>query len=225
MTKRPGRVPKKQYDPESMMQELMKTVVDAYRDKKEIQATAKELNLLPQKVKKLLITAGEISYQETSKIQNLQQNGYNIKEIAKIMGISSSSIHSYLPYSKIIYKMDEISQNAERVQKYKQRKKAVDALQHTRTPEMLRKAMIVFQEYPFNLGKNESFTYTLMIEANPAGSRNVIYLNKCRTFTRIAWEEIAGYLDKLEYLEMNSNNLNETEQMIQSMFKRFQLIN
>ncbi len=33
-----------------------------------------------------------------------------------------------MPYTKVIYKMSEISQNAERVKKYQERKAAVDIL-------------------------------------------------------------------------------------------------
>lgn len=45
-----------------------------------------------------------------------------------MMGLSYSTLHIYLPYTKVIYKMSEISQNAELVKIYKTRKAAVDTL-------------------------------------------------------------------------------------------------
>ena len=56
MEKRLGRPPKKEYNPETLMQELIDTVAEIYQEKKEIKATALELSLSPNKVKKLLIT-------------------------------------------------------------------------------------------------------------------------------------------------------------------------
>ena len=41
----------------------------------------------------------------------------------KITGLSRASVHSYLPYTKIPYKLDELSANAERIRLYRERKK------------------------------------------------------------------------------------------------------
>lgn len=38
-------------------------------------------------------------------------------EIEKAMDLSRVAINTYLPYTKVIYKMSEISQNAERVKR------------------------------------------------------------------------------------------------------------
>lgn len=54
-----GRPPKKDYDPEVLMRELIDTVSEVYRTTREIKATALELSLPPNKVKKLLITGGD----------------------------------------------------------------------------------------------------------------------------------------------------------------------
>ena len=48
-----GRPPKKDYDPEALMRELIDTAAEIYREKGEIKATALELSLPPGKVKKL----------------------------------------------------------------------------------------------------------------------------------------------------------------------------
>jgi len=123
-----GRPPKKDYDPEALMQELIDTAAEIYREKREIKATALELDLPPGKVKKLLITGNVLSYPETKQIQDLMRQGKTMVEIQHIMDLSYSALHTYLPYSKVIYKMSEISQNAERVKTYKARKSVVDTL-------------------------------------------------------------------------------------------------
>ncbi len=110
---RRGRPPKKDYDPEAMMRELIDTAAEIYREKGEIKATALELSLPPGKVKKLLITGKVLSYPETEQIQELLRQGRTMTEIQYIMGLGYSTLHTYLPYTKVIYKMSEISQNAD----------------------------------------------------------------------------------------------------------------
>ena len=112
MKKRLGRPPKKEYDPEALMQELIDTVAEIYQEKKEIKAMALELSLPPNKVKKLLITGKVLAYPETKQIQELQKRGKTITEIQETMGLSYSALHTDLPYTKVVYKMSEISQNA-----------------------------------------------------------------------------------------------------------------
>lgn len=48
-------------------------------------------------------------------IQELLKRGKTITEIQETMGLSYSTLHTYLPYTKVAYRMSEISQNAERV--------------------------------------------------------------------------------------------------------------
>ena len=123
-----GRPPKKSYNPEKMMQELTDAVTEIYCEKLKIKATALELELAPNKVKKLLITAGVLDYPETEQIQSLLQQGKTMEEVKSSLNLSYSTINTYLPYSKVIYKMFEISQNAERVNRYKNLKQAVETL-------------------------------------------------------------------------------------------------
>ena len=56
---------KPNYDPEEVLKKILSTVCEAYDETNEIKATAAELDLAPLKVKKLLITAGKIRYQQT----------------------------------------------------------------------------------------------------------------------------------------------------------------
>ena len=76
-----GCPPKKDYDPESLMQELIDTVTEVYHNTNEIKATVIEISLPPHKVKKLLITGKVISYSETDQILSLQEQGRTMGEI------------------------------------------------------------------------------------------------------------------------------------------------
>lgn len=143
------------------MQELIDIVIEVYQEKREIKATALELSLPPHKVKKLLITGGVLSYPQTEQIQTLQKQGKTIEEIQNITGLSYSAINTYLPYSKVVYKLSELSQNAERVKRYKFRKTAVEILQADRTVENLWNCIVTFQNYPFYTSSGLPFSYTL----------------------------------------------------------------
>ena len=145
-----GRPPKKDYDAEALMRELIDTAAEIYREKGEIKATALELDLPPGKVKKLLITGNVLSYPETKQIQDLMRQGKTMVEIQRIMGLSYSALHTYLPYTKVIYKMSEISQNAERVKAYKARKAAVD----TSNRQRLRRDISGTASLPFKITRS-----------------------------------------------------------------------
>lgn len=60
----------------------------------------------------------------------------SIPEIIKATGLSKSSVHSYLPYTKMIYNVDELSLYTERCRMYRKRKQAVEQLQMYRGTSM-----------------------------------------------------------------------------------------
>lgn len=154
---------KKSYDPNSLMQDLLNTATEVYLITNRINLTALELSLPPNKVKKPLITAKILIYPETEHIQELRAKGKTMDEIQAITGLSRASINTYLPYSKVIYKMSEISLNAERVQKYRMRKAAVEKLAAEPTEENLWNCIVMFQGYNFHTVSGLPFTYSLKV--------------------------------------------------------------
>lgn len=184
-----GRPPKKSYDPESLMQELINTVVEVYDSTQEIKATALELSLPPNKVKKLLITAKVITYPETEQIQSLQAEHIPMAEIQRIMNLSYSSINTYLPYSKCVYKAAEISQNAERIKRYKARKDAVEELAEDCTAENLWRCIIAFQEYPFHTSSGLPFSYSLKIGRNGEYTKE-LFIDRRENSKSLSWSSI-----------------------------------
>ena len=100
-----------------------------------------------------------------------------------------SALHTYLPYSKVIYKMSEISQNAEWVKTYKARKAAVDILIGAATAGHLWDCIVAFQNYPFHTVSGLPFSYTLK------KGRNVEYTKElfidCRENSKsLAWSSV-----------------------------------
>ena len=184
-----GRPPKKDYDPEVLMQDLLDTVSEVYRTTREIKAIALELDLPPGKVKKLLITGNVLTYPETKQIQDFLRQGKTMTEIQHMMGLSYSALHTYLPYSKAIYKMSEISQNAERVKTYKARKSAVTTLMAAPTQGHLWDCIVVFQNYPFHTVSGLPFSYTLKAGKNGEYTKE-LFIDRRENSKSLAWSSV-----------------------------------
>lgn len=126
---RPKKKPN--YNLDQVMQEFMATVADAfgsYDDREDtnfpgLNAVAAEFGITALKARKLLITAGVYSTALSRQVTELHISGTKVAQIMKITGLSRASIHSYLPYTKIPYKLDELSANAERIRLFRERKK------------------------------------------------------------------------------------------------------
>ena len=121
---------KPNYNPDHVMQEFMAAVADAFgsHDDREdttfpgLNAVATEFGITALKARKLLITAGVYSTALSRQVAELHASGVEISRIMKLIGLSRASVHSYLPYTKIPYKLDELSANAERIRLYRERK-------------------------------------------------------------------------------------------------------
>lgn len=164
---------KRDYDREKITEELLAAVVwvyenlDEYGDHPSLQAIVDELDcgLNPIKVRKLLITAGEVEKRKIYKsvtadeVLSLWKNGKTVDEIMSTLDLSRASVNSYLPYTKIIYKMKESSVGADREKLYRERKKAAAELAEKTTTKNLWNAIVAFQGYPFKTSKGLKFTY------------------------------------------------------------------
>lgn len=126
---RPKKKPN--YNPDQVMQDFMAAVADAfgsYDDREDtvhsgLNAVAAEFGITALKARKILITAGVYSTALSRRVSQLHAAEMRIEQIMAITGLSRASVHSYLPYTKISYKLEELSTNAERIQLYRERKK------------------------------------------------------------------------------------------------------
>lgn len=114
---------KPDYDPKKIIQELIDITKELYDMKLSYRQIAKELDLSVSKVIKLLITGGVYSSDICRKINLLYASGKSILEIQKSLNISRASVQAYLPYKKCVYNAKELSLNAERIRRYRRRKK------------------------------------------------------------------------------------------------------
>lgn len=89
-----------------------------------LREVADQFGITILKVRKILITAGMYSTNLSRQVQSLFESGKKIPEIMELTGLSRASVHSYLPYSKGIYNMQERSVDADRKMLQRSRERA-----------------------------------------------------------------------------------------------------
>jgi len=126
---------KPEYDAGKNLKEQMESAVALYNSKMSLQAIGDELSLNPIKVRKLLITAGVYVSDMAEKVQvtfddfrKTQDHKAAVLSTANALGLSRSSVTSYLPYKKGVYfpgtaPADKISVGAERQRRYRAMKR------------------------------------------------------------------------------------------------------
>ena len=134
------------FDAEEVKADLIDTVCSKYQNGVSVRALAKELEMSPMKVRKILITGGVYSTDLSTEIDELYKDGKKPAEIAALLNTSVANVNSYLPYERIIYNMDEKSVEADRQQRYRDRKKAGSEPEKKELPKIDRmrsKTMII----------------------------------------------------------------------------------
>ena len=116
------RKKKPNYKPEEIQKKYLEHSVAVYRASSSIRATARELEISPMKLRKILITEGIYDNAMSWEIWTMYKAGMSVEEIAEAEGMTVSNVYSYLPYEKIVYKMNQKSVSEERQQRYRDRK-------------------------------------------------------------------------------------------------------
>lgn len=163
------------YDAEQIMQEYLSAVSDAYLagsavEREEMSSVslrqvADEFGITLLKTRKLLITVGAYHTGISDKVNALQAQGKSVEQIMELTGLGRSSVHLYLPYSRSVYNLKELSLCAKRCRLYRQRKKAVETLTMCKESpfleEKLWEAIQIFAGYRFSTVKGLRFSYTV----------------------------------------------------------------
>ena len=123
------------YDSAILSKKLLGSIVFDYNNprvgeavpstgKMQITKLAEKYRMSVLKIRKLLVSSGELVTDESLDIQRLKKEGKSISEIAEKTKKSKSTVNSWLKYSKIIYRMDEVSPNAIRMKRHREKIKA-----------------------------------------------------------------------------------------------------
>lgn len=169
-----GRPKKKpEYNSEKIMEQFTNGIVEAYMSgvcggsANSLRQISEQFGITLMKTRKILITAGVYHTELSDQVISLKENGKSISEIMQETGLSRSSVHSYLPYTKMIYNADELSLYAERCRLYRERKQAVEKLHCCidKSYELLENhfwvTLKLFSGYCFTTVKGLRFHYTV----------------------------------------------------------------
>lgn len=177
------------YDADRIMKELMAAVAESYEETGELKITSEEFSMSALKVRKLLITAGAYSSEISDEVNMLYSQGKTMEQIQEITGLKKSSVNGYLPYTKMVYKPEELSLNAERLNVFRSRQRAVKTLMTEKDEQSLWNAVVVFQKYPFHTASGLPFAYTLKEERNGDYNRELLVNWRNRSKT-LAWSSV-----------------------------------
>ena len=189
--------PKKRpnYDQEKILKELIAVASESYEETGELKQTAFELDMSPLKVRKLLITAGTYRNEISDEVNGLRAAGKSIADIQRITGLGKSSVNGYLPYSKAVYKPDELSLNAERINVYRNRQQAVQKLCNELDEVNLWGTILVFQKYPFHTVSGLPFTYEVKKGRDGTYNKELI-IDRRSESKSIVWSSVILAFDR-----------------------------
>ncbi|SET90758.1 hypothetical protein SAMN05443270_1977 [Lacrimispora sphenoides] len=166
-------IKKPDFDPDKLKEGLIAAVCHSYLnpsigetpDKdpshKQLKFLAEEFNMTPHKVRKLLVTEGVYSTDTSKLVQRLYASCDSIPEIMRKLQLSRSSVHSYLPYTKVVYKQSKISTDAERIKLFRMRQEAAKKLHDMPGTDNLWYAITLYSGYPFQTVKGVKFKYSV----------------------------------------------------------------
>lgn len=110
--------------------EFFESVVAAYHDSDcSIRETATQMDISRSKVRKILITMGEITSDITEKALPLLAQGKPQKEVADILGVSVATLSTYLPYGNRVFNREDKTEDAIRSKEYRIRQKSAASRQ------------------------------------------------------------------------------------------------
>lgn len=150
---------------------------------------AEEFDISRLKVRKILITTGDLVCSETVEIQQLMAEGFSLPAIGKMLGMQRSTLNAYLPYNRGVYKLAAVSAAADRTALYRARKQAVSEFKADPSSFNLWKAIALFTNYPFaTSGRGSRPGVKFKYIVSPEGSGTGHHYNG---------EEVPGYGNEL----------------------------
>ena len=153
-----------------------------------IRSVASQMNTTILRVRKLLITAGYFSTEQSREVQRRVQEGQSTERIIEGMNLKRASVYSYLPYKDIAYNLPETTVNADRHKLFRQRRRAVKMLQdNADSPDIesyLWEAIVHFAGYPFKTAKGLKFYYSIKTGRHGEPVGEIVFNRKAKIITR-----------------------------------------
>ena len=100
----------------------MENVVKIYQQTQSVLETSRITGLSTQKVRRILLTAGEWSSPRTDEVSRRLEAGQSIAEIAGALGISEKAVIAHLPYRKGQYHASAPTKNALAIRRHRERR-------------------------------------------------------------------------------------------------------
>lgn len=107
----------------------VESVIASYAKNNSILETAKDTGISTVKVRKILITEGLWESDTSLKIGDLLKHGMTTEEIADTLYMSVKNVQAYMPYERGVYGGEELSKEAIRSDKYRNRMRKAAAMQ------------------------------------------------------------------------------------------------
>lgn len=113
---------------------LMQEVLAAFQaegavESGSIRAVAQKFGITRTKVRKILVTLGALSSPLPDEAVTLRDAGLTVQQIAVKLGLATSTVSTYMPYATVLYKGEERSANALRIQGFRQKLDAISRVQ------------------------------------------------------------------------------------------------
>ncbi|MCI7792247.1 MAG: plasmid pRiA4b ORF-3 family protein, partial [Lachnospiraceae bacterium] len=135
----------------------VESVIASYAINHSILETAKETGISTVKVRKILITEGLWESDTSLKIGDLLKRGMTTEEIADTLYMSVKNVQAYMPYERGVYGGEEVSKDAIRADKYRNRMRKAAAMQviNSKGRELVSERTAEMQESKFIEFKKE----------------------------------------------------------------------
>jgi hypothetical protein len=116
---------------------------------------------------------------------------YDAEKMMEATGLKYAAVQAYLPYSKKIYKLDELSTNAERTKLYRERKDICRQLSECENADeaLLWEAVKLFQNYPFKTISGLPFSYELKVGKDGDYNRELLVTRR-KESKSLAWSSV-----------------------------------
>lgn len=103
---------------------VRESIIRVYSSLDSIKATARELGISEQTVRRVLLEAGAYTSERFEEICRLHEAGLSAGDIAKKLKVSKNTVQAYLPYVRTPYVEAEKSKNAMAIAAWREKKSA-----------------------------------------------------------------------------------------------------